>query len=204
MAMEKRNPALQDFLDSVHAVLAADGTVREAASSVTRIFEALREPRPATGAAGARLPVCTHLDAALTTARGASAPLAKVADAFARLEPHLTWRRRSGGPTASENFDDGHANAMLAGPGGFEERDDVWIGASLMAPHVRYPDHIHKPEETYLVLSRGEFRQGDAPWFEPGIGGTLFNVPNIRHAMRSGDAPLFAVWCLRVDKSAST
>lgn len=199
--MEKRHPALQDFLDGVHAVLGAETTVEAAAPSVTRIFEALQHPRPARNGAGARLPVCVHLDAALATARTASAPLAKVADAFARLEPHLAWRRRPGGPTASENFEDGHANAMLAGPGGFEERNDVWIGASLMAPHVRYPDHTHKPEETYLVLSEGEFRQGDAPWFRPGIGGTLFNVPHIRHAMRSGDAPLFAIWCLRVDKA---
>ena len=198
--MEKRNPALQTFLDSVHAALASNGTVEAAVPSVARIFTALETPLPASGKMGERLPVCAHLDAALGTARAASAPLARVAEAFAKLEPHLTWRRRMGGPTASENFDDGHGNVMIVGPGGFEERDDVWVGASLMAPQVRYPDHNHKPEEVYLVLSRGEFRQGEAPWFEPGIGGTLFNVPNITHAMRSGDAPLFAVWCLWVDK----
>jgi hypothetical protein len=198
--MEKRNPALQTLLDSVHAALASNGTVEAAVPSVARIFTALESPLPASDKMGERLPVCAHLDAALGTARATSAPLARVADAFAKLEPHLTWRRRMGGPTASENFSDGHGNVMIVGPGGFEERDDVWVGASLMAPHVRYPDHNHKPEEVYLVLSRGEFRQGEAPWFEPGIGGTLFNVPNITHAMRSGDAPLFAVWCLWVDK----
>ena len=200
--MESRHPALHDFLDSLHAVLSAAGTAAEARQSVARIFKALEQPRAPGSGAGTRLPVCAHLEAALATARAASAPLARVADAFARLEPHLAWRGRAGGPTASENFDGGHANAMLAGPGGFEERDDLWIGASLMAPHVRYPDHTHKPEETYLVLSKGEFRQGDAPWFEPGVGGTLFNVPNITHAMRSGSAPLFAIWCLWVDKGA--
>ncbi len=199
--MENRHPALQDFIDSVHAALAAENTVKEAASSVARIFKVLEDPLPQSGAPGKRLPVCAHLDNAVDTARAGSAALARVADAFAAVEPHLTWRRRSGGPTASANFDDGHANAMVVGPGGFEQRDDVWIGASLMAPHVRYPDHTHKPEETYLVLSKGEFRQGDAPWFEPGIGGTLFNVPNIKHAMRSGDAPLFAIWCLWVEKT---
>lgn len=202
--MEKRNPALQNFLDSVHDALASDGTVKAATPSVARIFKALETPLPVSGKKGERLPVCAHLDDALRITRAASAPLARVADAFEKLEPHLTWRRRMGGPTASDNFDDGHANVMIAGPGAYEERDDLWIGATLTAPHVRYPDHTHKPEETYLVLSKGEFRQGDAPWFEPGIGGTLFNVPNIKHAMRSGDAPLFAVWCLWVDKGGAS
>ena len=197
--MEARHPALQEFLDSLHDALASESTVKAAEPSVARIFKALEKPAP-TSERGERLPVCAHLDAALDTARSASPSLARVADAFQAIEPHLVWKRRPGGPTASENFDEGHANVMIAGPGAFEERDDLWIGASLMAPHVRYPDHNHKPEETYLVLSPGEFRQGDAPWFEPGIGGTLFNVPDIKHAMRSGGAPLFAIWCLWVDK----
>ena len=197
--MEPRHPGLQQFLDSLHEALGPDSTVKVAAPSVARIFKALEKPAP-TREEGKRLPVCAHLDAALKTARSASPSLARVADAFQAIEPHLSWKSRPGGPTASENFDEGHANVMIAGPGAFEERDDLWIGASLMAPHVRYPDHTHKPEETYLVLSPGEFRQGDAPWFEPGIGGTLFNVPDIKHAMRSGDAPFFAIWCLWVDK----
>lgn len=197
--MVKRHPALQRFLDSLQGVLVSGGTVEAAGPSISQIFKALRTPVSSSVGMGERLPVCAHLGAALDTAQAASAPLALVADAFAELEQQLVWRRRTAGPTASENFCDGHANVMIVGPGGLEQRDDVWIGASLMAPHVRYPDHTHKPEETYLVLSRGEFRQGDAPWFEPGIGGTLFNVPDIRHAMRSGDAPLFAIWCLRVE-----
>ena len=51
------------------------------------------------------------------------------------------------------------------------------------------------------ILSLGEFRQADGPWFEPGIGGTVFNEPNVVHAMRSGSVPLFAVWCLRPGKN---
>lgn len=200
--MEKRNPDLQEFFDSVRDALVSRDTVEEARSSLARIFTALETPLPVSAKGGESLPVCAHLSEVLGTARAGSPSLARVAEAFEKLEPHLTWRRRIGGPTASENFDDGHANTMIAGPGAYEERDDIWIGATLMAPNVCYPDHTHKPEETYLVLSKGEFRQGDAPWFEPGIGGTLFNVPNIKHAMRSSDAPLFAVWCLWVDKQA--
>jgi quercetin dioxygenase-like cupin family protein len=85
---------------------------------------------------------------------------------------------------------------MIVGPGGLEPRHDVWLGVSLLAPGVRYPDHTHAPEETYLVLSRGTFRQNDGPWFEPGIGGSFYNPPGILHAMRAEDEPLFAFWAL--------
>ena len=85
---------------------------------------------------------------------------------------------------------------MIVGPDGYESRDDVWVGASLLAPDVRYPDHHHAPEEVYLVLSQGRFRQSEDEWFEPGIGGSFYNTPNLRHAMASGSTPLFAIWCL--------
>jgi hypothetical protein len=141
---------------------------------------------------------------AVRTACAARPDIARVARAFEALEPSLAWSQRNGGPFASENFMEGHANAMVVGPGGLEARDDGWVGVSLLAPNVRYPDHQHRPEEVYLVLSPGEFRQADGPWFEPGIGGTVFNEPNIVHAMRSSSAPLFAVWCLRPDKNKAS
>ena len=86
---------------------------------------------------------------------------------------------------------------MIVGPGGLEERSDVWLGVSVLAPDVRYPDHDHAPEEVYLVLSDAEFRQGGGDWFAPGIGGSFYNEPGIRHAMRSRHAPLFAFWALQ-------
>jgi hypothetical protein len=57
-------------------------------------------------------------------------------------------------------------------------------------------DVYSRPEEVYLVLSPGRFQHGESGWFEPGIGGTLYNEPNIRHAMVSDGAPLLALWHL--------
>src|SRR3546814_14319672 len=87
--------------------------------------------------------------------------------------------RPAGGPFASDNWPEGHANTLLVGPRGLEDRNDLSIGASLLAPQVRYPDHRHAPEEVYFVLSPGRFQHGASDWFEPGIGGTLSNEPNI-------------------------
>ena len=147
--------------------------------------------------------MCSHLTEALATARSGPATVARVADAFAALEPSLAWApRAAGGPLASDNWPEGHANATIVGPRGLEDRSDLSIGASLLAPHVRYPDHNHAPEEVYLVLSPGRFRHGNSDWFEPGIGGTLHNEPNIKHAMASDNAPLLALWCLWMGKPA--
>jgi hypothetical protein len=46
------------------------------------------------------------------------------------------------------------------------------------------------------VLSPGSWRQDAKPWHEPGLGGVVYNHPNVVHAMRSTEAPLLAVWCL--------
>ena len=199
--MTSRNEALQSFVDAALAAYNEFAQGPESLFSLQKIFSALEKPGTETLHPGNRLPVCSYLDSALEVDAGHQT-LARLVDQFRKIEPSLEWRRRSTyNNTASENFVDGHANAMILGPGGFEQRTDVWLGATLLAPNVRYPDHDHSPEEVYLVLSKGEFRQGMGDWFSPGIGGSFYNVPDIKHAMRSLDKPLFAFWALRTEKS---
>ena len=114
----------------------------------------------------------------------------------AAIEPQLAWQVRAGAEAHGEQFLAGHANAAIAGSDGIENRADVRIGVSLMAPHTRYPDHRHPPEEIYVVLSDGQWRQASDPWHEPGTGCLVYNPPNIVHAMRSAERPLLALWFL--------
>jgi len=198
----QRDAALQSFADAALAAFAEVAPGPEARVSLRRIADALATPALRRDRPGSRLPVCAHLDAALAVETGRPS-LRRLVDAFRAIEPDLEWvRRASFDETASANFVDGHANAMILGPAGLENRRDVWFGVSLLAPHVRYTDHSHAPEETYLVLSDGDFRQGDGDWFTPGVGGSFYNTPFITHAMRSGDAPLFAFWALWSDTDA--
>jgi Dimethlysulfonioproprionate lyase len=194
--MPSRDSLVQEFLTSLMEAFSVSALGPEATAAIERICGALQTPGPVRAVAGNQLPVCRYLGDALATARTASASLARVADAFAALEPLLAWRPRpAGGPFASDNWLEGHANAMIIGPNGLEDRRDVAIGVSLLAPCVRYPDHNHGPEEVYLVLSPGRFQHGKSDWFEPGLGGTLYNRPHIKHAMASDEAPLLALWC---------
>mgnify|MGYP001491128538 CR=1 FL=1 len=195
--MPHRLPELNAFLDAFHAAILAraePGSPADAAAD--RIFSALAEPAAATAGRPKRLPICRHLAPALATAAAGPAPAARLAAAFAALEPHLTWETRANAAEVGEPFQSGHGNVFIVGPGRLESRQDVWVGVSLMAPGITYVDHHHAPEEVYAALSPGGWRQGAGPWHEPGLGGLIYNPPNIVHAMQSGDAPLLAAWCL--------
>ena len=93
-------------------------------------------------------------------------------------------------------FHDNHANAEIVSPAGLERRDDVRIGVSLVAPDIDYPRHRHPPEELYVVLSPGEWMKSDGPMQAKQSGDIVHNPPGVWHAMRSGDVPLLAIWCL--------
>lgn len=196
-----RSDALQSFLDT--AFVAFDRFVQDlrARQSVMQIFAHLEAPQPERANIGKRLPVCTRYLGDILAEKTKHPSLNNLIEQFETLEPLLEWKWRSTyDNSASANFLMSHANALIVGPGGLEDRSDVWLGATLMAPSVRYPDHDHAPEETYLVLSDGDFMQGDSGWFAPGVGGSFYNPPGIKHAMRSGEKPLFAFWALLPDQ----
>lgn len=196
-AMPTRLAQLQTLLNAAGTAYRARAKDPRAQGSLAKIEAALAWVGEVKSKPGTRLPVCEYLAAVADPAHFHSQDLRRLVEAFLAVEPSLTWRRRGGdAPAASPSFPDGHANAMILGPAGLEPRHDVWFGVSLLAPNVRYPDHSHAPEETYLVMSAGEFRQEHSPWFSPGVGGSFYNTPGILHAMRSGPSPLLAFWFL--------
>ena len=194
-----RSPDLQTFLTRAEAVMSqgAAGNARMAAAAA-RMFVALRAPMAQVAPADVPRPkVCDHLPSALARARGQRGAAGELTEAFAAIAPRLQWKVRPGSEAHGEAFRHGHANAVITAPDeGLEPRPDVRCGVSLMAPNTQYPDHHHPPEEIYIVLSDGEWRQANGPWHAPGIGGLVYNPPDVLHAMRSTDAPLLALWFL--------
>ena len=196
--MQRRCSQLQHFIDLTRQAIAARVTTGEpAGQACRRIFSALETPQAEQSPARfADLPAQRHLRAALDAASAGPASAAALAKAFAAIEPRLSWQRRPGAAAGQTDFAEGHANAVVVGDGGLEQRGDVRIGVSLMAPNIQYPDHRHPPEEVYVALSPGHWRQEARPWHEPGPGGVVYNEPNVIHAMRSTQVPLLAIWCL--------
>lgn len=200
--MSLRPPLLQTFLNQAENAFGRCATSDASRRSISSAFKALNAEKQSSKRDGARLPVCDVWLSQALDLQALPDKLRSLAEAFLAIEPQVHWRTRTGDrANASATFEAGHANAMIVGPGGIEPRTDVWLGASLLAPNVRYPDHTHPPEETYLVLSAGEFSQNDGDWFAPGIGGSFYNPPGILHAMKSGPAPLFAFWLLRAQEA---
>ena len=197
IALLERPDGLQKFVDQLEggfAVAAIDPPGRQMLDTA---FSALKRVEISGGRKGERLAVCRYLDEVLDPSAFEGSGVSELAHSFAALEPGLVWRRRAGASEgASSGFQDGHANAIIVGPTGLEVRPDVTIGVTLLAPDVRYPDHTHRPEETYLVMSEGAFQNASTPWVSPGVGGTFHNEPEILHAMRSGTRPLLAFWVL--------
>lgn len=195
--MTARSTTLQTFFDSMHdAIRSRTEPGDPAARAADRIFAALAEPRSAGPHQPNQVAACRHLDDALAAATQAGMPGSDHARALSALAPDLAWYTRGGSDRAGSRFATGHANATIVGQGGFEECTKVRIGVSLLAPDVRYPDHRHPPEEVYVPLSPGAWRQEDGPWHEPGPDGVVYNPPNILHAMRAASVPLLATWCL--------
>lgn len=207
--MHTRSAELTAFLNSLHKAVAERAQADSDALRVTdKIMRALQVEQPSAPPKPSWLPLCAILEDAVRnvvmSVSGESpeqpipfnSSIVDHAQALHALAPQLAWWHRPDAARWGMPFATGHANATVIGKGGLEERDDVWVGISLVAPNIQYPEHHHPPEEVYLVLSRGHWQQGGGAWYEPGIGGLVHNPPDILHAMHSGSVPLLATWCL--------
>ncbi|MDG2204840.1 MAG: dimethylsulfonioproprionate lyase family protein [Alphaproteobacteria bacterium] len=145
-------------------------------------------------AASHGIPALGHLPFAIRNAQSGPSEIRALANCLQEMAGELPWYQRQ--EPALPDFMRGHANAFIIGPSGLEQRSDVIVGVSLLAPEIEYPGHNHPPEELYVVMSDGDWRQNKNPWHAPGLGGLVCNPANITHSMRSGPKPLLAIWCL--------
>jgi hypothetical protein len=121
-----------------------------------------------------------------------------LADGLIDLLDDIDWYRGRSGPYASANFERDHAHAILAGPGGIEERSDLRIGLTVMGPYTRFPDHEQTDPRVVVALSEGEFQSDGSCWFREQVGSSLFYPPGRQFAMRCTASPLLILWCQRL------
>jgi hypothetical protein len=194
--MNRRPDNIQAFIDTAAALFSSPRLSDGARTVAGHVFARLQSPSDDGVRHRARLPACSWVDVALAACATSDATFAAAAGQIKALEGELGWSRRTSGVHGSENYADRHVHGMICGPGGAESRYDVQLGFSVMAPHVRYPDHSHPPEEAYVLCTAGQFKQDQGEWFDPGIGGGIHNARGQLHAMRSISTPFLAIWCL--------
>ena len=197
---QARFSPLSVFLSCLFENILSEGQDEKVSSLACRLQNRLLVPGDQQPPAPGRIGAC-H---ALKDAKSSVPPsLTSLSDAFFALEPFLTWTPRPKvGPNAASNWANGHANATMVGVDGLEKRSDAIIGVSLLERNVRYPDHHHPPEEAYLLLTSGCFKNEQTSWNEIRAGQTFYNRPHTMHAMASGVHPLIAFWLLDPNTSA--
>ncbi len=193
-----RPSEVQSLITAAGNLLLAHDVPTMAKYTAGKICHTLSKPGSLYSAGGNTLPAARYLSEALEQARSIGGPLSALAEDIDANVSALRWYRSKPGPWASVNFVLGHAHALVVGPGGIEERDDVHLGVTVMAPYSRFPDHRRKHPTVFLALSRVEVRSNESDWVVLPPGGIFFSDEGTEIAIRCTGNPLLLLWWHRV------
>lgn len=192
-----RPRALQQVIDTMGNVVVSPASPLMANFTGCKVIHKLQKPGAHVTVAG---------DPAIKGARPASFDtvlrlLAKqgaqgrgLSEALAELRDAMVWHQGPGGPYASVNFERDHAHAVLIGEHGLEQRSDVRIGLTLLAPYTRFPDFIQPYPSVVLPLTDGEFTLEAGDWSRRRLGTALHYPAGSHFAVRSTARPLMMLW----------
>lgn len=118
--------------------------------------------------------------------------------AVCRAAPSMAWRQSYSAEDLDGAFLRNYGWSEILGASG------PWVGARiacgllLLGPSTHYPRHRHEAEEIYLPLSgTAAWQQGDAVWRDRTPGTLIHHASEEPHAMRTGAAPLLALYLWR-------
>ncbi len=140
------------------------------------------------GARPERPPMLDHLAPALRAMASG-----RLADRIGRSAPGLPWTQ--GETEMPAGFAGRSAYVDILGPEGLMRVPGLRFGLYLQAPDSRYPPHSHAAEEFYYVLSgTARWQKADRAFQAMPPGSVIRHASYERHAMRTGAAPLLAMW----------
>ena len=130
---------------------------------------------------GTDLPVCVHLDRALSSAMPYRT--ARLARSVSDLRDHLHWRY--GYEKVPRGLKLKYGYTEILGPTGPVISERVILGLVLFAPKTTYPAHSHKGiTESYINIS-GYTSENDTGVYAP--GSLIFNPPGQHHRITTAD-----------------
>lgn len=172
------------------AALAADAYAKAGAGAFTHDLRGLMGAP--IGALGAGVETPGPSVAWLAAALDAMPP-GELADLVRDSAGRVPWI--IGGARMPASFAGRSAYIEIAGPDGVVPSERLRFGLFTQAPKSFYPPHNHEAEEHYYVLS-GEalWQKGGSPFAAMPPGSCIRHAPWQSHAMRTGPAPLLAMW----------
>ncbi len=143
-----------------------------------KVFE---DDPPISQDTGGELPVCVHLERALS---GATAfRTQKIAHSIRSVRPHLRWRY--GYERVPRGLKLKYGFTEILGPEGSVVSDRIKLGLVLFAPSTTYPAHAHKGiTESYINIS-GNVSENDTGVSAP--GSLIINPPGHHHRITTAD-----------------
>ncbi|HEV7252386.1 MAG TPA: dimethylsulfonioproprionate lyase family protein [Mesorhizobium sp.] len=181
---------LKGLLDAVQRFLGSFGAALPA-----RFVTPLLDPPSSRPLAARRLPCLRFLPTVVDAAPGESESLVT---RFVHLAPSLHWGQTYSAADLGADFLDRYGWVELVGTRGHFASESLAAGFLLLGPHTLYPDHHHEAEEIYIPLTSGaEWRKGEEPFRQRRADEVIHHAPNVPHAMRTGEAPLLALYLWR-------
>lgn len=185
---------LHDIADEAAALYICSGN--EAAADAAQLMKAASPGKPVD--APRALDVLEHLQ---------SIAIPRLGRNFGSLVQNslssLPWTDR--GFSLPDGIRGQNAYAELIGPTGPMISDQCRFGFYLQAPNCLYPAHSHAAEEFYYILSgSAEWRLDEDEIFMPPVPDLIHHLPWQKHEMRTGHAPLLAMWIWTGDIGYST
>ncbi|MEQ8602763.1 MAG: dimethylsulfonioproprionate lyase family protein [Marivibrio sp.] len=130
---------------------------------------------------GEELPVCVHLDRALSNAVGYRT--ARLARSIEGVREHLHWKY--GYEKVPRGLTRKYGYAEILGPTGPVVSDRIILGLVLFGPKTTYPGHSHKGlTESYVCIS-GHTSENDVGVYAP--GSLILNPPGHYHRITTAD-----------------
>jgi Dimethlysulfonioproprionate lyase len=141
------------------------------------------------------LPVLRWLPQALEHSPDFSTPLLA---ALGRCAPLMAWKQTYTALQVNAEFLDNYGWSALIGPGGPLNSDRIACGFLLLGPDTHYPRHRHPAEEIYVLLSgTAAWQQGEQGWQQRAAGSLIEHHSEQPHSMRTGPAPMLAMYLWR-------
>ena len=121
-----------------------------------------------------------------------------VVTAIRRAAPSMAWRQTYSAKETDAVFLDNYGWSEILGTTGPLMGERIACGLLLLGPSTHYPRHRHEAEEIYLPLSgTAAWQQGGGVWRDRTPGALIHHASEEPHAMRTGAAPLLALYLWR-------
>jgi hypothetical protein len=170
-----------------------------ATSSAPKVPEFLAgwpAPRPSRAIIPAMLPVLRWLPEATDAAP--AGPLAALARQLRDAATMLEWRQSYRPREIGARFLERYGWCELFGFLGPTPCEALSGGFLLLGPDTLYPSHSHRAEELYVPLSgSAEWQLGASAFVRRPPGDFVVHAARELHAMRTGAAPLLALYLWR-------